>query len=408
MKVLEGMRVVDFGHVMAGPFASHFLRLLGAEVIKIEAPGRGDPMRDYGDDARYHGMAPAFIAANSGKKSIVIDLKNEAGREIARKLIATADVVLENFRPGVMDRLELGYSVCKALRPDVVFCSVSGYGQEGPLKHHPAIDNIVQASSGMMGLSGEPETPPMRVGFPVVDTYTGTLAALAITAALLQRERFGRGQLIDVAMLDASLVLMISAVVPHLVTGRAFERTGNTGFSGQPTASLFTARDGTSISLGVMQAKQYEALCRVLERCDLLTDERFATVALRKRNADALRACLEAEFAKRDGAEWERVLSHAGAPCGLVRDIPTICEHPHLEGRAIKLPINIPDLPDRQQVQILNAGFRFEHDGPGVTEPPPRLGEHTDTILEGLGYSAEDRTRLKDMGAVFAWVGHSK
>jgi CoA:oxalate CoA-transferase len=408
MNVLQGLRVVDFGHVMAAPFASHFLRLLGAEVIKIEAPGRGDPMRDYGDDPRYHGMSPAFIAANAGKRSIVIDLKTDHGREVARKLIATADVVLENFRPGVMDRLELGYAVCKALRPDVVFCSVSGYGQDGPLKHHPAIDNIVQASSGMMGLSGDPETPPMRVGFPVVDTYTGTLAALAIVSALLQRARFGGGQCIDVAMLDASLVLMFSAVVPHLVTGRAFERTGNTGFSGQPTASMFVARDGTSISLGVMHGKQYEALCRTLGREDLLTDQRFESLALRKRNADALRASLTAEFAKRDGAEWERLLSAAGAPCGLVRDIPTICEHPHLDGRAIKLPIRVPDLPDKQHVQILNAGFRFEHDGPGVSDPPPRLGEHTDAILDELGYSAEDRSRLKETAVVSAWVTQSK
>jgi crotonobetainyl-CoA:carnitine CoA-transferase CaiB-like acyl-CoA transferase len=398
-KALEGFRIADFSHVMAGPFASHMLRLLGAEVVKVEAPD-GDPMRYYGDDPRYHGMAPGFIAANAGKKSIVIDLKKREGHEIATRLIASCDVVLENFRPGVMAKFGLGYESCKALRADIIYCSVSGYGQKGVLSHYPAIDNIVQASSGMMSLSGEPGDPPMRVGFPVIDTYVGTLATLAITAALLQRERSGGPQLIDVAMLDASLVLMASAVVPYLVTGQSIARTGNTGYSGQPTAGTFEAKDGTLISLGVVQPVQYEALCRVLERPDLLTDPRFTTPALRKQNAAALRAVLAIELTKRPGAEWERVLSETGVPCGLVRDLKAVLEHPHLDDREIKQEVCIPSLPGRTQVQVLNAGFRFETDGPGVADPPPRLGEHTDAILESLGFSSEERARLRASSVV--------
>jgi CoA:oxalate CoA-transferase len=183
MQPLAGIRIADFSHVMAGPYASYLLRLLGAEVIKIEPPGRGDPMRHYGTDRRYDGMAPAFIGVNAGKKSLVLDLKNPAQLDVARRVVARCDVVLENFRPGVMARLGLGVDDVRALVPDIVYCSVSGYGQNGPLRDWPAIDNIVQATSGMMSLGGEQDGPPMRVGFPVVDTLTGQTAAFAILAA---------------------------------------------------------------------------------------------------------------------------------------------------------------------------------------------------------------------------------
>jgi crotonobetainyl-CoA:carnitine CoA-transferase CaiB-like acyl-CoA transferase len=221
MKALEGIRIADFSHVMAGPFASHFLAAMGAEVIKVEGTGRGDPMRDYGPDRSLHGMSPGFIAANCGKKSIALDLKAPQGLDAARRLIAASDVVLENFRPGVMDRLGLGYDDARKLKPAIIFCSVSGYGQSGPLKDWPAIDNIVQATSGITSLNGEPDGPFMRIGFPAVDTYAGTLAAMAILGALVRRGASGEGQRIDLAMFDAALVLTASAAVPYLVTGRA-------------------------------------------------------------------------------------------------------------------------------------------------------------------------------------------
>ncbi len=263
---LAGIRVADFSHVMAGPFASHLLRLLGAEVIKIEAPGRGDAMRYYGADRRYDGMAPAFIAVNAGKKSIALDLKDAEDRETARQIVGACDVLLENFRPGVIGRLGFGYEDVKAFNPASVYCSVSGYGQSGPLRDWPAIDNIVQATSGMMSLGGNPGDPPMRVGFPVVDTLTGQSAAFAILAALLRRGQTGEGSCIDVAMFDASIAFMASAVVPFLVTGTPLERTGNVGYSGQPTSALFEAGDGRAISLGVVQQSQFVALAQFLGR----------------------------------------------------------------------------------------------------------------------------------------------
>jgi crotonobetainyl-CoA:carnitine CoA-transferase CaiB-like acyl-CoA transferase len=379
------MRIADFSHVMAGPFASHLLRLLGAEVIKIEAPGRGDAMRNYGADRRYDGMAPAFIAVNAGKKSIALDLKDPAQCETARRIVARSDVLLENFRPGVMARLGLGWEAMRALNPRLIYCSVSGYGQSGPLRDYPAIDNIVQATSGMMGLGGDPGDPPTRVGFPVVDTLTGQTAAFAIVAALLRRERGGGGEYIDVAMLDASLAFMASAVVPFLVTGKALERTGNTGYSGQPTSALFTAGDGRQVSLGVVQQGQFVVLARLLGREDWLADPRFADPDLRRANTQAMQSELGDAMRSRTAQEWETVMSAAGIPCGMVREVGEAASMPHLTQRGLRLPLTIPGLPDgREQVEIVNAGFRMSEGGPSVDVRPPRLGEHTQEILAWL------------------------
>lgn len=388
---LDGILVVDFSHVMAGPYASHLLRLLGAEVIKIEAPGIGDAMRNYGPDRRYDGMAPAFIAVNAGKKSMVLNLKHPPALEAARRLIARADVVLENFRPGVMARLGLDYESVRHLQPRMVYCSVSGYGQQSPRRDWPAIDNIVQATSGMMSLSGEQGDDPMRVGFPVVDTLTGQTAAFAITAALLRRERTGKGEHIDVAMFDAAIAFMTSAVVPYLVTGRGLARTGNVGYSGQPTSGVFVASDGRQVSLGVVQQAQFVALAKLLGRRDWLTDPRFATADLRRHNATAMHDELAALFATQPGAHWEQMLSAAGLPCGMVREVSEAIGLDGLEERGIKLPLKVPSLPDRNDVSIVNAGFKFSEDSPHIDVPPPRLGEHNDEILASLGFDAAQR-----------------
>ena len=391
---LAGTRVVDFSHVMAGPYASHLLRVLGADVIKIESPGIGDAMRNYGADRRYDGMSPAFIAVNAGKKSLVLNLKHPPALAAVRRLVGGADVVLENFRPGVMSRLGLDYESVRELQPRLVYCSVSGYGQYSPRRDWPAIDNIVQATSGMMSLSGENGDGPMRVGFPVVDTLTGQTAAFAIVAALLRRERTGGGEYIDVAMFDATIAFMASAVVPYLVTGKTLERTGNVGYSGQPTSAVFDAGDGRQISLGVVQQAQFETLARALKCERWLGDARFANPDLRRKNSAQMRTELAAVFATQPAEVWERQLSAAGVPCGMVRDVGEALSLEGLEDRGIRIPMHVPGLPERQNVDIVNAGFKFSQDSPDIDRPPPSLGEHSEEILESLGFGAEERREI--------------
>lgn len=377
---LAGICIADFSHVMAGPYASHLLGLMGADVIKIE-PKSGDGFRNYGAARGHGGRSAAFIAANTNKKSIALDLKDAADVAIARAIVERSDVLLENFRPGVIARLGFGYEAVRAYNPDIVFCSVSGYGQDGPYRDWPAIDNIVQATSGMMMLSGEEGDPPVRVGFPIVDTLTGQTAAMAILSALLRRERGGGGSLIDVAMLDASLAFMTSALTPFLITGEPMQRTGNTGYSGLPTASLYTARDGRQISLGVVQPHQFELLARHVGREDWLSDPRFAEPDARRANFDALQGELAVELAKRDAAEWEAEMSQVGIPCGMVRRVDEAVDL--ARGDSV-LALNVPGLPGGGEVSIPGVGFRMDPPCVAVQAPPPRCDEDRDAILGWL------------------------
>jgi CoA:oxalate CoA-transferase len=383
-KPLAGVRIADFSHVIAGPLATHFLCLLGAEVIKVEPP-TGDVLRNYTQRKELRGMAEAFIGANAGKKSIVLDLKSAEGQEAARRLIATSDIMVENFRPGVIDRLGLGYESLKADNPGLIFCSISGYGQSGPMRDYPAIDQIIQSVSGLMGLSGEADTGPMRVGFPVVDTYSALLAAFAMQSAYVQklRDPEGKGQYIDMSMLDASLVMMASVINPFLISGTEPKRTGNRGFSLAPTADTFATKEN-AITIGAVQQNQYERLCAALERDDLLSDPRFADPDSRMANDVALQEELTASFAHKTAAEWEVILAEAGVPAGAVRPVRDVLDLPQLAERNLTVAVDVPNAAVTQ-TSILNAGFLFGHDGPEVSGPPPLLGEHTDMILRELG-----------------------
>ena len=383
---LAGVRIADFSHVIAGPLATHFLRLLGADVIKIEPPA-GDALRNYTQRRELRGMAEPFISANAGKRSIVLDLRTGFGREAARKLAAGSDIVVENFRPGVIDRLGLGYETLKTDNPAVIFCSISGYGQRGPMRDYPAIDQIIQSVSGLMSLSGEPDSGPMRVGFPIVDTYSALLAAFAIQSAFLQRERDPerRGQYIDMSMLDASLVLMSSVVAPLVISGVQPRRAGNRGFSQAPTADTFAASD-EPVTIGAVQQNQYERLCRAMDRTDLLEDPRFADPDLRMRHDRELQGELARTFRTRTAQEWETLLCAAGVPAGAVRTVQEMLALDQLKDRNITLSVPVPN-PAVGQATILNAGFLFAHDGPGLDAPPPRLGEHTEEVLAELGLS---------------------
>jgi CoA:oxalate CoA-transferase len=381
---LAGVRIADFSHVIAGPLSTHFLRLLGAEVIKVEPP-TGDVLRNYTQRRELRGMAEPFIGANAGKKSIVLDLKSDFGRTAARRLIGTCDILVENFRPGVIDRLGLGHEALRKDHPGLIFCSISGYGQSGPMRDYPAIDQIIQSVSGLMSLSGQPDSGPMRVGFPLVDTYSALLAAFAIQSAYIQRERDPkkRGQFIDMSMLDASLVMMASVINPLVISGTEPVRTGNRGFSLAPTADTFETMDDP-ITIGAVQQNQYERLCKALGRDDLIADARFIDGDSRMLHDEALQAELAAAFRTRGALEWEQVLSEAGVPAGVVRPVRDVLDLPQVQGRDLQLDIDVPN-PAVGRTSILNAGFKFEHDGPGVDAPPPLLGEHTEEILAQLG-----------------------
>jgi crotonobetainyl-CoA:carnitine CoA-transferase CaiB-like acyl-CoA transferase len=301
---------------------------------------------------------------------------------------------VENFRPGVISRLGLDYEAACKLNPDLIYCSVSGYGQtESPYRDWPAIDNIVQATSGMMGLGGHPGDPPVRVGFPVVDTLTGQTAAFAILAALLRRERGGGGEYIDVAMFDASLAFLTSAVVPYLVTGKALKRTGNIGYSGQPTSGLFEAGDGRMISIGVVQQRQFEVMCRFLDKLEWLEDSRFLTPDARRENSTELHDLLEAVIRTKPAAHWEASMSAEGIPCGMVREVGEAAEFGHLADRGLRLPLAVPGLPNGENVDIVNAGFVMKEDGPTIDVAPPRLDEHREQILAWLSESHPQTSR---------------
>lgn len=376
-KPLTGVRIADFSHIIAGPLATQFLNLLGAEVIKVEPPS-GDPMRYYTQQSARRGMAEPFIGANAGKKSIVLDLKSEEGHASALKLIKSSDIFVENFRPGVAERLGLGSSALTQLNPGLIYCSVSGFGQSGPMNDFPAIDQVIQSMSGLMLLSGHEGEPAQRVGLPIVDTYSALMTAFAILAAHTQKlaDPNKKGQIIDVAMLDATLVMMSSVIMPLILSGTTPKRAGNRGFSGAPTADTFPTASG-EITIGAVQQVQVERLFQELECANLLDNPLYATPDSRLQNETPLRAVLIQQFAKHTADEWEGRLSAAGVPAGKVRNIEEALTLDQLASRDLFI-----DLPNGERV--LNAGFQFAHGGPTTSNNAPKLGQHTDEILEML------------------------
>jgi crotonobetainyl-CoA:carnitine CoA-transferase CaiB-like acyl-CoA transferase len=397
-KPLQGLRVADFTHVMAGPFCTFQLCLMGAEVIKIEPPENGEILRTgYGIDPKLGITRPEFLGFNAGKKSVALDLKSPEGKEIARKIIASSDIVVENFRPGVIKKLGFDYETCKKLNPNVIFLSLSGYGQTGPLRDYAAIDHVIQAVCGIMTVSGEKGSDPMRVGFPALDTFAGYMSAYAITSAVLQRERFGGSQYIDAAMLDASLVLMCSLVLPSLIVGKEPVQSGNRGFGGGPTADSFPAAD-RMVTIGANHQRQFETLCRAIGRPELITDKRFETRASRLEHQVALREELIKTLATKRAEEWEQILNAAGLPASIIRTVPEILKHPHVHARGVILKLD--QQVAGRDIFTLNSGFLFAHDGPGVTRAAPHLGEFTLPVLKDLGYADAEIAELRKKGVI--------
>ena len=399
MQLLQGVRVLDLTHVLAGPFCCYQLAQLGADVIKIEAPGSGDLARQLGADPGLNKtlMGASFLAQNAGKRSVTINLKHPDGEEVFRRLVATADVIVENFRPGVMDRLGLGYSELKKFKDNLIYCAISGFGHTGPLKDNPAYDQIVQGLSGVMSITGDQTSAPLRVGFPIADTIGGLTAAFAIAAALFRRQRNNDGEFIDVSMLEATLVTMGWAVSNWLIAGVPPAPMGNENMTASPSGAFKTA-DGL-INIAANQQQQFEKLCELIGREELAADRRFVNREDRKTLRHELKAEIEIALAAKPAKEWAALLNQNGVPAGEVLSIPEVLEHPQIIGRkVIEKFSSVPGI-DRE-IAVVRSGFHLASGNPGPAAPPPALGADTDIILEELGYNKEATAKLRTEGVI--------
>jgi len=395
---LEGVRVLDLTNVLAGPFCCHQLAHLGAEVIKVEVPGRGDLARQLGADEALNArnMGVSFLAQNAGKKSVTLNLKSAKGKALLEQLVARADVLVENYRPGVMERLGLGYPALKAINPRLVYCAISGFGQDGPLRDLPAYDQIIQGVSGVMSITGAPETAPYRVGYPVCDTIGGLTAAMAIAAALNGRARNG-GCFIDVSMLEATLATMGWVVSNWLIAGVRPEPHGNENVTSAPSGAFRTA-DGL-LNIAANKQEQWETLCHELGRPELPARPEYASREARKAHRAALRAELEQCLATKGARAWARQLNRAGVPSGAVFEVPDILEHPQIAERGMIAAF--PAAPGTgRDLRVVRSGFKLDGAAPAVASPPPELGADNETVYGELGLSGEALAALKAEGVL--------
>ena len=394
--MLSGIRVLDLTNVLAGPFCCHQLAHMGAEVIKIEAVGRGDLARQLGADKQLSTaqMGISFLAQNAGKKSLTLDLKSDKGKEIFCKLVQGADVVVENFRPGVMARLGLNYPVLKKLNPQLIYCAISGFGQTGPLSPRPAYDQIIQGLSGVMSITGKPEEDPLRVGFPLADTIGGLTAAMAISAALNKRPR---GQMIDVSMLDSVLTTMGWVVSNYLIGGIQPAQHGNENTTSAPSGTFQTA-DGL-LNIAANEERQWQALIKHIGCPHLADDDRFATRDNRKLHRQALSRALDSYLRRKSATEWERELTDIGIPAGVVMTVPEILAHPHIAHRGLLSQFdNIQAATG--SVSVMRTGFQSDGQPASVDTPPPVLGAHNHELLKDLGFDESAIEQLSQEGVI--------
>ena len=395
--LLEGVRVLDLTNVLAGPFATLHLALLGAEVIKIENPKDGDLARKLGvcPELNEQLMGTSFLAQNANKKSLSLNTKAPEGKEIFRRLVKTADVLVENFRPDVMPRLGLGYDALAAINPRLVYCAISGFGQTGPDALKPAYDQIIQGLSGVMAINGDERLNPLRCGFPVCDTVGGLNAAFAIMAALYHRERTGEGQFIDVAMLDSIMPLMGWVAANLLIGGQQPVLLGNDNFTAAPSGTFHT-QDGY-INIAANKQEQWEALCDVLGVPELKTDPRFQKRDVRKNNRQAMTPLIEAKLVERPTEAWVELLNAKDVPSGAILSLEAALYQPQVEHRAVLREVPVEGIGP---VKLFELTAKFAKAPAAIREPPPRLGAHTEEVLGMLGISRDEAAALRAKGVV--------
>jgi len=374
---LEGIKVVDLTNVLAGPYCSHQLTLFGAQVVKVEMPGGGDLARRLGPDPELNQdrLGASFLAQNSGKKSVELDLKSPEGRQAFEAMVRDADVLLENFRAGVLARLGYDWDRLRALNPGLVYCAISGFGQRGPMSGAPAYDQIIQGLSGMMSVTGTPDTAPMRVGFPICDTIGGLTAALAICAALAGRHRGGGGCFLDLSMLEASVSAMGWTVSNYLVSGVEPEPMGDQNATAAPSGTFRTA-DGP-LNIAANQQAQFEALCRVVGRPDLPADARFAGREARKDHRQALNDELNQALRAKTAREWEEILAREGVPAARILTVPQALALDQLTERGFLAEVPFPGGGDRR-VTVTGNGVVADGVPLRPREPAPLLGQHNE------------------------------
>ncbi|BEL05867.1 CoA transferase [Actinoplanes sichuanensis] len=372
---LSGVRVLDLTNVLAGPYCSYHLMLLGAEVIKVERPGDGDLARTLGPEPALNraGVGASFLAQNAGKKSVELDLKDPDDRAVFENLLHDADVLLENFRAGVLGRIGYPWPTLHRLNPRLIYCAISGFGQTGPMRHAPAYDQVIQGLSGMMAITGTPDTAPQRVGFPACDTIGGLTAAMAIAAALAGRARTGTGVHLDVSMLETSLSAMGWAVSNYLVSGVPPEPMGDQNATAAPSGT-FHAADGP-LNIAANRQEQFETLCRLVGRPGLITDPRFADREARKQHRAELNTALNAALRDRPALDWEQLLSGAGVPAARILTVEQAVELDQVTERGFVTDLPFPDDPART-LRVTGNGVLVDGRPLRPTTPPPTLGEH--------------------------------
>jgi crotonobetainyl-CoA:carnitine CoA-transferase CaiB-like acyl-CoA transferase len=390
---LEGIRVVDLTRILSGPFCSMFLADMGAEVVKVETPGEGDPVRAQG--ALRNGYSLYFATFNRNKRSIALDLRQDEGKEVLRRLLARADVVVNNYRPGVMDRMGFGRDALRAIKPDLVSCNVTGFGLDGPYADRPSFDFIAQAMSGFMSVNGEADGPPMRAAPPISDLVAGAYAAMGILAALVRRGRTGKGEEVTTALTDGMTSMLAFLASQYFATGEVPLRTGNDHALASPYG-LFEAADG-EVAIAPSNDSFYFKLLAVLGLEHLRARPEFATNELRFTNRAAINAAINERTRAQSVAHWIRVLNEAGIPCGRVLNVAEVFADPQTRHQQMRLTI---DHPRYGPLDVLGFPIKFTDDPCRIHRPPPDLGEDTQAVLGELGYDAQAIAGLRSRGVV--------
>ena len=396
-KILEGIKVLDLTNVLSGPFATLHLALLGAEVIKVENPKDGDLARKLGivPELNKQLMGTSFLAQNCNKKSITLNTKSPEGKAIFLRLAKDADVVVENFRPGVMDRLGIGYGVLRSINPRLVYCAISGFGQTGPDAFKPAYDQIIQGLSGEMAINGDERLNPLRAGFPVCDTVGGLNAAFAVMAALFHRERTGEGQSIDIALLDSIMPLMGWVAANLLIGDSQPVVMGNDNFTAAPSGTFRTS-DGF-INIAANKQEQWEAVCDVLEVPGLKADPRFQERDTRKQNRKALTPLLEEKLVTKRTAVWVEELNARDVPSGEILGLEAALRQPQIQHRGVLQKTSAAGVGEFEAFALTAL---FDKTPGNIESAPPTLGQHNDEILGRLGLEASERAELKAKGVI--------